>query len=801
MTKIVDFINTKKLSKTAQLLTQQYRVGAREHIPAAGPAAARSFPDTLAASFAGSRLVVLGEGQMNAEDHSAILTQFAFDSDKSVAEVGSRYVELIGMFGRDRLGFRSVVATIMGSADRTVGTKNVAPVTPIFIHTTLKETLAKVNETTEEIYLHLLTDYVCHLLRPFGWILPDAGYVHRLHRVRIFPHFEDIVNILAQKELSRVLAMLQKTDLSMVKKAIDAKMGLSPAMISSHMSSSLLRAYELSRNTYDATSVAASVLTLIARVAAPDTPKDLLPTERVVKSEAFAYLIGNFALVLAAQDMIKNHPQVVGRHYDDEEMASQILPLFREALMTNGVYKIRITADVVDFMGKRSALDRYHSPRKVAIYESYDASPRVESFTPVRHLRDERSRFLKDIPEIGAALTALMKPIAELFSTRDIVEDRMVAFDTASTELTDSNAGVDIYVAFPSLTEREVAQDLPAGSLSAYLVNGEAPDVFEIGAEGKPDPTKPRDPARVKRVLDGMAYDHYAMLMHLAVMRAADQSVMIVSSRAGAGDSATNNNIALVWDIRTQHVHPLGSSAILAGAVSTSEPLEAIVYQQDYEATKRLTTEPIQIQNYEDHIHIWDWYSASTKLASSGTFVTRIGGKTFNISIQEFEMLGMGATRKMAYFLTPHATAAVARMWCDWMDQEGRFVAGRINAKGGDDITRSAFKGLAARGGIQLVTMLAAIGNSATGGRIAELVRQQLADALYDANMMDEIPRLSVGLFHTRLRVWAGLQTLALLGLLSAEMVRVIYDRIKSTDAMTAFVSIDRATRRERVRN
>lgn len=791
--RIKDFINTKSLTETARLVTQSFRVGSDSAILIGGNAVPRAFPDTLAASFSGSRLVVLGEGMMNSDDHAAILTQFAFDRDRDVATVSREYIELISLFGRDRMAFRKVVAAILGSADRPTTVRAIQPVTPTFVLTTLQEVLQSASIEAEEIYMHLLTDFVCHLLRPFGWITADAGYVHRIHRVRIFPRFEDIVNVLAQQELSRILSVMQRTDMSVIKRTVDAKQGLSPAMISSYMASALLRAYELSRSTYDATSVAATVLTLVARIVAPDTPIELYPAERIVKSELLARLTGNFAIVLAAQDMLTNHPQVVDTHYGDEEIVSQVLPMFQNALVTNAVFKVRIASDVVDFLGKRSSIDRLNSPRKVAIYEAYDSPSTVEVFSPIKHLRDDRSRYLNDLPDLSGAMSALMKPVAELFSTREIVEQRMVAFDTAASELQDKDTGVDIYVAFPSLTEREVAMNLPAGSLMLYLQTGEVPDLFELDSKGGEDKTRARDRNVTGRILDGMAYDHYAMLMHLALLRASSQVVSVISVANSVQDKL-HRNIAVMWEVRTQLPYALGESAIVGGTMSTAEPLEAIVYQDDYEARKHLAPSPLKIADYRDHVHIWDWHTASTPLASAGTFVTRLGGKNYTVVIEEHEMLGMGVRRKIARFVTPHATAAVARMWCDWIDAEGRFVD--MQAKRGDDLTRAAFRGLGHRSGISLVAALATIGAGPTGNRITSLVRRRLADQMYANNSMDEIPRLSVGIYHARLRVWAGLQTLGILGLLTNEMIEIIYERIKTTDAMAAFVSIDRVTQR-----
>lgn len=789
-TPIVDFIQTKKLNETARLLTQAYRVGAEKHIPVNTQTLVRIFPDTLAASFSGSKLITLGTGQMSAEDHASILTQYAFDLDKPVAEVGREYIELIGMFGRDSQAFRKVTAAILGSADKTTRYNSISPVAPTFVLTTIAEILSTAKIEAPEIYQHLLTDFICHLLRPFGWILMDAGYVHRIHRVRVFPSFKDVVNMLAQKELSRVLSAMQRADMSVVKRSVDAKAGLSPSMISSYMASSLLRAYELARGTYDPTSVAASVLTLMARSMSPTTPSELYPRERLLKS-VLPTLNGNFALFLAAQDMIRNHPQVVGIHHGDEEMATQILPMFQDAILTNAIFRNRIASDVVDFVGKRSSTDRYRAPRKVAIYENFNASGHVEAFVPVRHLRDSKSRYLPDQADIAGALSSMMRPVAELFSTRAIVESRMTAFDTAVAELTDPSSGVDIYMAMPSLIEREVATGLPVGSLMMYMRTGEVPDVTVAVAEG--EAPKMMDSALVRRILDGMAYDHYAMVMHLALQRASDQTVSVISTPAAMGADTNMTNIAIAWDIRTDLVHPLGASALLASAVMTTEPLEAIVYQDDYEARKALIPADIKLSDYRDHVHIWDWYSASTKLSSSGTYVTRIGEKSFTVTVEEFEMLGMGARRRMAYFLTPHATAAVARMWCEWIEAEGAFVTER--SKKGDDLTRATFRGLERRSGISLVTVLATIGNSATGSRISEAVRQSLAEQLYAADMVDQIPRLALGLFHVRIRVWAGLQTLGVLGLLTPEMINIIFERIRTTDAMAAFVAIDQVTR------
>lgn len=294
----------------------------------------------------------------------------------------------------------------------------------------------------------------------------------------------------------------------------------------------------------------------------------------------------------------------------------------------------------------------------------------------------------------------------------------------------------------------------------------------------------------METALDGMAYDYYAMLTHLAVAQAFGQQVGVISVPAisGTADLKTHQSVALAWEIRTRLIEPVGSSAIVGGMVTSTEPLEAIAYQADYKPRSALKPGSLHLDEFRDNVHIWDWYKASTELQLVATFVAKIGSRTFNVQLQEFEMMGMGARARRVYFLTPYAAAAISRMWCDWMEAEAHFISSRANK--GDDLNRQTFKGLALNNGIGLVTLLATIGNTSAGGRIAKLIRTRISEELYAVNMVDEISRLQVGVFDARLRVWAGLQTLSLLGLLTAEMATIMFATIKDTDAMTAFVSM-----------
>lgn len=776
----MSLINTRDLHTRGIGLTQSFHAGmGSAHIAVTDNALPRVFPTTLAASFTGEVLVTVGEGAMSAENHAKILTQYAFDRGLPVDVVGREFVEILGRFGRNPLIFRRLIASILGSAERPIEAKRVAMVTPTMVYVELERVLEESNSEVEEIYLHLMADFVCHMIRPFGWVVADNGYSYRLRRPSVFPRYRDVVDMLATRELSRILSQLAKTDLTAIRKMVDEKRNLSPSMVSTHMTSAMLHAFELSRATYDGHAVAASVLTTLFRMWDPSTPAEIMPAGRVQKSEVLNQLMGNLGLFLAAQNMAKEEPESMTVAFDDEEMVSTILPLFQDAISNSATFKLRLVPDVVDFIGKRTSYDGYAAPSHTILYEGYDVAGTMEAFTPVRQLRKADGRFLVPQNEVTASLNKLLAPIAAHMDVADMVDRRAQSYDLAAAESQGHDNGVEVFLAFPSLIERELSLATEPGLLRRFIAGEELPE-FNPLTDGAADVA-----GTIQAEFAALRYDYYALVTHLAMARLDGDSAFVVSMTS----DTTPQNIALAWEGRTVYRHPLGESAILHGQITTAEPIEALVYRQDFANTKELKTHLVDLKSHERNVHLWPWERASRKLDFTSIYTARINNRDYSVAVRENELLGLGVHRSNLYYLVPRNVASVVRLWSEWIASEHEFIRSKTVSRKSDPLVKDAYTGLLMQTGIGLVQMLSSIGTTGVGGRVNSLVRRRLADEMYKNDDVDSASTLVVGLQAARLNVWSGLVTLSLLGLLSDADVTFIFNLIKETKAMPMFVN------------
>lgn len=772
-------INTRGLHKLAIGLTQAFHIGLGEtHIAPTENSLPRVFPSTLAASYTGEVLITVGQGAMSADDHARILMQYAFDKGVPVAEVSREYTELLGMLGRSTLIFRELIATIVGTNDRPVTANRAAVVTPTMIHSELRKITKNAGLEPDAIYLYLMADFICHLIRPFGWVIPDNGYTYRLRRPSVFPRYNDVADLLATRELSRILSYLAKADLSTVKRMVDSKQAISPAQISSHMTAAMLHAYDIASSSYDGHAIASSVLTVLYRLWDPSTPEEIRPSGRLQKNEVVNSLLGNLSLLLAAQDLAKNYPEAMVIAFEDEEMGSVILPMFMDALSNSATFKQRILDDVVDFVGKRSAFDSYGAPSTAIFYEGYDVKGGMEAFTPVRHLKQSDARYLVPRSEVTAALNNILAPVASYMDMADIIDHRLQAYELAASEFKGHDNGVNVFLAFPSLVEREVASGYEAGALRDFIVSGEPPETAVIDTDGEIVGVK-TDP----RVLESLRYDYYAMLMHLAVARSEGHITSVTSVKA-----ENLSNIALTWEGRTQAKHPLGDSAILHGMVVTAEPIESLVYRNDFANGRELKTHLVDLKAHERDVHLWEWWASSRKMEFVAGYATRINNSEYTVEVADYELLGLGVHRENLFYLVPRNVSAMVRLWLESITEEEKFI--KLNTgRGTDSLTKQAYAGLRMQTGIQLVRMLATIGSTGVGGRIRALVRRRLAEKMFANGEVDNASQLVVGIQDARLSVWSGLTTLSVLGLLSAKEVTELFRIIRDTQAMPMFVN------------
>jgi hypothetical protein len=754
------------LVKDGAGLTQTKHVGSgsADYLLASNSSSPMMFTRTSMASLSGDYFFEVGKGTMDANKHAMLLAQHAADRGVPVSVVADEYYQLLLNLGHGREIFKSIVAGVIGVADKQVTVNRIPQVTPTFVHTLVRRHIS----TPHLVLSHMITDFVVHMFSPLGWIIPDAAYIFRIKRHKTFPRYSDLVDVVTTRELSKVLQALAAADLSVVKTMIASKKGVLPAQVAQHLAASVIHAYEMAQGRYDADEIVRSTLSVLGRIWDPQIPTELHPSERVMGHPAIAELRSNLAMFLAYQDMVSKGLEPLIK-YKDEELTSVVLPIFMSALAENSPFKVRLLSDVVQYFGKRTAYDFRRSPLQIAIYEDWNFSESITAYVPIKHLRDHGSRYLEPNTAVSTAMSVAMRSVRNSLSMQDIVSRRMDTFELSNASSSPASSVCSVTLGFPALTERELMSNVSLGTVSDVVIEG-----AEVDEELKATPVD----------IDAVKFDYYAMITHLATANAPN---VFTSSTLNKGD--VYSVPYLLWSTPTTLKQPVGNTAIVHGELTTSEPLEFLAYVPDFKPTQALEVQPLPLEDHRGCIHIWKWRDASSELALTAAYETSVSNRQYVVAVDEHEMLGLGMRRDNVKFITPTTAKAVAKIWFDWVIEEEAYLVERIS-KTKDTIVQEAFAGRRVQNAIHLVQQLAGIGTSSTGSSAARYVNQRIADAMYKAGVIDDYSAMHVGIQKRRIDIWAGLATLQLLGLLNQDDAAAIIEVLSKTNALSMIVGM-----------
>lgn len=744
---------------TLSKLTQAMAVQSTDTLPVGALAMPVIFTRTFMSSTSGDLLLEVGSGKLDANGHTRLLMQHAYDTGASLADVSEEYVKLLTLLGYSKDLFRKVIAPIMGAADRPIRENNITPVTPTFIFSKLSPAL---DQGVPDFLTHLMTDFICHMLAPLGMIVRDAPYIYRMKRYGMFPGYQNLVDIVEGSQIQHVMQCLADADLSLVKDMMDRKRSLLPGMIAEYLTNAVVTALDIARGSYDAEAVVRSSLTTLGRIWDATCPKEIQPRERIVKHPVISELRSNLAVFLAYQDMIAKYGTAAAEiSYNDEEMTSVILPLFSRALSELSPFPLRMIEDVVAHIGKRSTRTHTGVPGHVIVYEDWDFGIETPSFTRVRQTATGNQSFLIPSPTTTGALTNSMRPIKTLMDMTTLVHRRLATYEMNPASLRVPKGGTELILALPSLIELEANLGEVPGTIAAEL-EGMGPAV--------------KDRANV----DHVVFDHYSTLMHLAVVKAPSVSVSYIDTPVGHAPY-------LVWDVRTSLSEAVGPSAIEQGRVSTSEPLEVLVYAEDFPPAMKRAARVLPIDDYHHGVHLWDWYGSSHKLELNPGYPATVKNVSYLIEVNEAELLGFGQQRKNVRFLKPTMAAAIVSVWVSWLMEDRDFIDNAVMGTS-DTLIIEGFKGRQIQSAMQLMSLLIAIGANGAGANAIKTVRRKLADQMYAKGKIDDYSEILVGIQAHRLNVWAGLVTLQLLGLITPENATEIMLYLVENNAMAMMV-------------
>lgn len=756
----------KNLTIAARGLTQNYISGYKEdHLPIGGRQAPMIFTRTLMASMTGDYLFEVGAGTLDSVRHTRLLAQYAAEMRVPVAAVADQYLQLLSSLGYSQAAFRQIVAGIIGPNDKPARYNSVAAVTPTYVHRLVLQALP---EDTPEIMGHMVSDYVCHMLRPFGWVVKDAPYVYRIRRSGLFPRYQELVDVVVAKDLQRSIQVLADADLAVVKNAMEKKTSIMPAMIAQHLSNAVVTAYEISRSTYDPEAIVRSVLTTVLRVTLPDVPAAVAPRDRVRNHPVISELRSNLAIFMAAQEMAASGARMEVS-YTDEEMTAVVLPLFAQAIAEVSPYAVRMLDDVINHVGKQSTRTHMGVPGHIFLYENWDFSTDVAAFVRVRQTATGPQSFLHPQTPVATALSSALKPVKQALSVPDLVERRVSMYELTAASARVPADGTEVVLGFPSIVEFEIEHALPVATVEpALMVGDENVELITPAGPGKFG-------------LARLRFDYVALLTHLAVARTHQTSVAYVDATFGLIPY-------LQWTVKTDIREPIGESAIVLGEVHTAEPLEALAYLDDFRPTTTREGRIPPVDEFNHAVHLWNWYDASEQFGGfKPTYPVTLRNQQYVADVDEHEMLGLGVRRRQVRFIKPAVARAVARLWCNWILEDRAYLEAAIRSSN-DSLMSEAYRGRQIQNAMQLVALLTRIGATGAGANAARFVTQRIAEQMYKSGNVDDYSQLHVGVQKHRMNVWAGLSTLQLLGLLTRADADELITYLADTDALALVV-------------
>jgi hypothetical protein len=742
------------------------------------------FSRTFQASRTGEILVEVGTGKVEPINHSRIILQLSKDEGVPVSELVDSYKQLVYRLSYEPEIIRRIVALALGSSERPIRANNI-PKLPAsaFIDHMMGIMFPGVVSRVDEVLLHIAADALIAMVAQVGLVSNDAPHIHRMRPGNLFPAYDDLIDIMELRDVTFISTQLGSADLSLVSKTLNNSSNrdggaISPSILAQHIQNAFVGAYEASKGSYASHDIVNSVLATLHRVWSPMTPTELMPKERVLNSPFMSEFQSNLALFLATQDMVAHHPMANKVSFTDEEMTSFVFQLFSETVSLISPYDIRPLSDAVDFYGMKSSRDHNGEPGHIFLYEDWKVQDHVEAFMPIRQTLNGTGRFLLDMPTASAALANALGPIQKVVSLSDAIDVRVDSYNMQDQTKRASDP-LEIHIGFPSLEVREA-------QLEVQYLNALEPYIF--GA------TEPTD-AELKKIgitrseLKSIKFDYYSSLMHLAVARGSRVSIGEIKSVVRDGENATMGPLYILWSIRTTFTRQRGLSALLHGEVETTEPLEVIAYLQDFTPATSLSVNYPRLSDHEGAIHLWKWHKYSSKLSLQAPFEITLRNKRYKVSIDEHEMLSLGARRNEVRFMNQYDTKALVRIALKSMMDDYKFVVSKAkNSK--DELVKEAYKGREIQSVLRLVAMLSSIASAGAGQRTITYAKQRIADAMYgQTGTLDGYDEIHVGVQNHRLKVWAGIRVLELLQLISGEEAAQLADMIRESNALAYALS------------
>lgn len=762
----------KKLATTYPGLSQTALVDGP--MTAASLGAAVPFSRTFAASMTGDMFINVGKGVIDPVKYTALFLQYAYANSVAMPELIAEFYDYVGKAARTPVLWRNVAAFITGSANRLVGADKLGQIPPDVV---LEEIRAR-HPSQRDIFEYVVTDFVVGVLAPLGLVYGATSFVARISRMPVYPDYQAFVDVVAARQLKDVLSALADVDITQLRRHMSDKKQINPALLAQTFNNAATTAWDRSRGHYVPQDITAAVFTALGRAWDTTLSGGAELPARVRNAPGFDELYTNLAVFLAYQDMVytaaKNPAMVagLGARFSDEEMASVIIPYFREAMAEVSPFKTRPLADAVSMVGMTVSRRHDGFPAMNVLFEDWQSPEECIAFVPVQVSAKGRERFLDQDVRITERLSMGMAPAMRMFGVPAFAASRRSTHDLKPAHSRLGSNGTEVVLGMPSFFEREIAFGGTAEAMQDLFKRG----IKRAGADA------------TGRRQAWAAFSAYAHLVHVAVARtgAARVEVAAIPSDIKSEERALSA-LFLRWAMATEHKESVGTAAVYQGEAVVMEPLEAICYAEDFSPSTQMKVEVPPLAEFQNMVHVWDFRPMSARVEFTSGYVTRVRNRQLVATVTQKEMLGIGADRPRLLFMRSPVGRAITAMWVEWFTED--LAAVRAGQKTTDPAMQAVYSGAELAMALDVLTRLVSLGSTGLGANVSASVTAQLRDALVGQGHIDDTSDLVVGVQRIAVQMFAGITTLELLNLMDSSESAKLRNLIQSTRAVSTWVA------------
>jgi hypothetical protein len=781
-----------KLNKLAELksLTQRSFLQSNGSLVPSPLSRQAAFTTTMASSLSYDEMMQLDYGDFSIDHQLKLLMTEAQVQGRPLSEILDEFYKYFRSNFMMHSSLINYVTLATGSANKPVAPKHIARQPASMI----AKCVTKNAPSDFSVFTMIMTGWMAHIYKSLGWLLPEYPVAYKMPRTTQYPNLDDLVDAVELKQARRFFESVRAVDFTIVREALakpsapGSSLGagaIAPALIAQYMANATVSASDSLRGRRSSIDVTKAVLSALVKRWDPELAVKAEDSTRLNESSALSEMSRNVILFIAAQELVLENQTFP--NYSDTEMIEEVIPAFNEAISTHPVFGKRSITDTVGHMGVTQAFDHQQRPILSVIYEAWRVDSTVAVFDPVRVDKDGDLRFLIPEATLSSRLTDGLSGAMDVMDLESIVSRRIGAFEAMSYENRSGSVHGATSLVLPSLHD----------AIEGSLLNDEE-KLLAIQCKG--DVTKDvleevgtSRATLFTRVVKAAYRDLYVTLTHYAVSFA--ESTTIGRSKSIQGDLTDKRKhralLALAYSHSAPYKAPIGSAAIMAGRIKTSEPLELISYASERKPALTLERKALNFEKSANSLHSWGWHEESQAVSHvTQEYVAEVGNASYQVRMRAQDAFGSGHISTRMRFMKPTLAGAIVSLWFDVFSDITDFF-NNLQTDDKTGVTEEAIQARKSSHALQLVAQLRKLGRTVLGQNAQSFVYNSLVASLLDADRIDSVTELQKGVERVRFETWCGFAVITQLGLLNASQRSEIYTFIKENRAIANAVAME----------